>query len=315
MLGKKYLDYCQQLVDSGERSRRTLVNDREAFDRIIEVLGNDIEIGDIDKVKINEFAKAYKRKPMMRRPGLRTNESVNQKIRALSAAFSWAVNEQLIPVNPFKYFQKLPEKNPRENINIFLPSQIERFREYFKNKAPGHGAVFEFSLATMARAGGIAALCEADIFREIIDGEPADLAILHEKGKYGKTKNRVVFLDANAMYAIEIMRSWYDRVEEYCDRFMVLKDPSEYITRVKAGKVFFPYETYHSISQMFRRARQELGIKGKMHDLRKTASSLALDQGVSRRIIQEQLGHSDGKVTDNHYLKVTITALVREMRR
>ena len=66
---------------------------------------------------------------------------------------------------------------------------------------------------------------------------------------------------------------------------------------------------------MFRRARQELGIKGKMHDLRKTASSLALDQGVSRRIIQEQLGHSDGKVTDNHYLKVTITALVREMRR
>ena len=122
VLSKKYLDYCQQLVDSGERSSRTLVNDREAFDRFIEVLGYDIEIGDIDKAKINEFAKAYKMKPMMRRPGLRTNESVNQKIRALSAAFSWAVNEQLIPANPFKVFQKLPEKNPRENINIFLPS-------------------------------------------------------------------------------------------------------------------------------------------------------------------------------------------------
>jgi integrase len=85
--------------------------------------------------------------------------------------------------------------------------------------------------------------------------------------------------------------------------------------RVKEGKVFFCFGTSHEISQMFRRAVQRCHISGTFHDLRKTHSTDLYDAGMNKSDIQSLLGHSDIKVTDNHYLKTTITRIVRQARK
>ena len=306
---KKYYQHRQRLVDSQKISPRTFVNDKEAFNHLVDAIANPTLLS-IDQDTVKTFVEHMAEKPMRNRPGIRSNENINVQLRALSSAWSWAVYQGLAEDNPFKKFPKLRMKNTRDNIRVFHPSELDRFRQYFLDKPPAHRAAFEFALATMARAGGIARLNEKDIFTEVVDGQPANLALLHEKGN----KSRIVYLNDDAMWAINKMRSWYDRVEEYVNQWMVGKEVSVYQRRIDDGQVFFPFTDYHSISQMFRKAKQALGIQGRFHDLRKTAATAALDQSVDRRIIQEILGHTDSKVTDNHYLKISITAMVRALR-
>ena len=100
-----------------------------------------------------------------------------------------------------------------------------------------------------------------------------------------------------------------------------MKDPVVYAWRVTEGHVFFPFIDDHSISQVFHKAKKKLGIPGHFHDLYKTTATTALDRNIEKRIIQRcwvfydpGLSGSDGKVTDNHYLKVSVTAPVRKMR-
>jgi len=236
---KQWLEERRRRIAAGRLSVATYKNDETAFHLFRLLLGN-FNLEEITPETVREFVKRLRNLPKKIELGItsyeqynptehgnlkpvvpRTDENISAILRAISPAFTWAMREGLWHSNPFSPLPSLEIKNPRENINIFLPSQIQRLREYYTGKPPGHGAAFEFSLGSGARAGGIANLNESDIFEEKIDGDLATLALLHEKGRNGKPKTRVIYLYDNAKYALDVMRAWYNRIDEYIQKFTI----------------------------------------------------------------------------------------------
>ncbi len=318
------------LMDQKKLAPKTVKNCRETV-VLLKLLFPDASLSDLDKSFAKKFVDKYRDLPRKNELGVasyaqvsrgaeigkghhrRSEEDVATRCRYLSSAFSWMIREGLTNINPFKPLPQLRLKNPRDHIHIYLPSEIERFEHYFQTRPPSPGAAFGFSLQTGARAGGIIALNEREIFTEIIDGEPATLAILHEK----RNKKRPIYLTAEALHYIDIMRNWYDRVPEYIEKFMNggNRQADEYQSRVASGRVFFPFKTVDSLSQMFYRARRALGISGKFHDLRKTHTTELYDRGMDKDVVQNRMGWSEKEVMDNHYLRITLTRIVRDGRK
>ncbi len=76
---------------------------------------------------------------------------------------------------------------------------------------------------------------------------------------------------------------------------------SGYVFVDEAGRSYHP----HSYLPMFRRACGRAGVpKIRLHDLRHTMATLALEAGVHPKVVQEQLGHSGINVTLDIYSHV-----------
>ena len=73
---------------------------------------------------------------------------------------------------------------------------------------------------------------------------------------------------------------------------------SNLVIRQKNGKGFSP----DSLTQKWIRFRKDHGLKEiRLHDLRHTCATAMLSAGVSPKVIQTRLGHSDISVTMNIY--------------
>jgi integrase len=74
-----------------------------------------------------------------------------------------------------------------------------------------------------------------------------------------------------------------------------------YVFVDEAGQPYHP----HSYLTMFRRACARAGVpRIRLHDLRHTMATLALQAGVHPKVVQEQLGHSAINVTMDVYSHV-----------
>jgi integrase len=74
-----------------------------------------------------------------------------------------------------------------------------------------------------------------------------------------------------------------------------------YVFVDEAGRSYHP----HSYLPMFRRACATAGVpRTRLHDLRHTMATLALEAGVHPKVVQEQLGHSGINVTLDIYSHV-----------
>jgi integrase len=61
----------------------------------------------------------------------------------------------------------------------------------------------------------------------------------------------------------------------------------------------------NSVSQRFRRLIRRAGLPEiRLHDLRHSAATMALDAGVDIKVVQEQLGHSTSTLTRDTYTSV-----------
>lgn len=323
----RYIVHRSGRVENKKLSPHTLRDNIQTV-KILKAIFEDFPLTDTPKSFAEKFVARLRRLPRLRELSIdsydlitpemlkqkpvipRTDEDIAKHCRNLAAAFQWMKKNEISRNNPFSPLPELEIKNTREHINIYRPSQVTALRDYFKTKPPAHGAAFGFSMETGARAGGIVTLNEKDIFIEIIDGVPANLAWLHEK----RNKSRVVYLTDEAMEFLDVMREWMTKVDEYVDRFMVNKDPEPYRERVNNGMVFFPFINSHGITQMFYRAKCDLKIDGKFHDARKTRVTDLFDLGMNRDVIKNQMGWTTDKVMDEHYLKITLNRIVREGR-
>ena len=74
-----------------------------------------------------------------------------------------------------------------------------------------------------------------------------------------------------------------------------------YVFVDEAGEPYHP----HSYLRMFQRACAGAGVPAiRLHDLRHTMATLALQAGVHPKVVQEQLGHSAINVTMDIYSHV-----------
>jgi integrase len=79
---------------------------------------------------------------------------------------------------------------------------------------------------------------------------------------------------------------------------------SQFVFTTQLGTPIHPRNDYRSFQQLLKRAGLR---KVRLHDLRHTAASLLLAQGVPARVVMEILGHSQISITLNTYTHVDTT--------
>jgi integrase len=138
----------QARVDAGDLKPRTLTAYRETLARARAAFG-DVPLREIGPPELRTF---YER--LGGRPASRLRH-----LRQASAAFSAAVDEGYLIVNPLTAFtKKLKLRAPRRGKAPFEDDELERLWTAFGNYEPVYGAAARFSVETGARAGELIAL-------------------------------------------------------------------------------------------------------------------------------------------------------------
>jgi integrase len=206
-----------------------------------------------------------KKKPDAQPPGPRpmTGRGVNFYLRALRAIFNIAKQWNAIEANPWTSVEKLHEAAIRPRI--MKRDELTRFFKAVKEKEPEYLPLFLFYLFPGMRRAEALALEWPDVDFD------SGCVIVHGKGD----KYRIVPM-------MPIVK-----------RILLVR-------RASAR----PFEWDGStVGHVFCRMRDKAGIHGvKLHDLRKTFTTMLADYGISDFFIQSWLGHSDGNVTRIHYI-------------
>ncbi|MEM7814711.1 MAG: tyrosine-type recombinase/integrase [Candidatus Aenigmatarchaeota archaeon] len=189
----------------------------------------------------------------------RKASSINIELRHLKSAFSKAKEWGYLRENPFAKIKLLKEeKTPPAFI---LPDEMKKIFDYLREKDLIFYKLVFFTLETGARRIEVlrARWEDIDWKRKII--------ILHGKGN----KKRVIPLSSRLEKVLEGER----------------KDK---------GKLF-PYEHHDTLSHKWQKVMKALGLKYRFHDIRHTTASWLVMNGVSLKVVQELLGHSDIRTT------------------
>lgn len=200
------------------------------------------------------------------RAKVKTTATVNRYMQAISAVFTWVIEQRLCPkgwVHPCRGIKRLPDAKERVR---FLDAD-ERTRLYAavkESEYPRLYALTLLALKTGARRGELLALTWRDM----------DL----DKGiaTLGRTKNgdrRTLVLLPDVVEALKPFKS---------------SDP----TRFVFGSVRSKYQSPTSIDSAWRDAVERAKIKNfKFHDLRHCCASYMAQAGIPLNVIAEVLGH------------------------
>lgn len=200
------------------------------------------------------------------RAKLKTTATVNRYMQAISAVFTWTIEQRLCPkgwVHPCRGIKRLPDAKERVR---FLDAD-ERTRLYAavkESEYPRLYALTLLALKTGARRGELLALTWRDM----------DL----DKGiaTLGRTKNgdrRTLVLLPDVVEVLKPFKS---------------SDP----TRFVFGSVRSKYQSPTSIDSAWRDAVERAKIKNfKFHDLRHCCASYMAQAGIPLNVIAEVLGH------------------------
>lgn len=200
------------------------------------------------------------------RAKLKTTATVNRYMQAISAVFTWVIEQRLCPkgwVHPCRGIKRLPDAKERVR---FLDAD-ERTRLYAavkESEYPRLYALTLLALKTGARRGELLALTWRDM----------DL----DKGiaTLGRTKNgdrRTLVLLPDVIEALKPFKS---------------SDPTRYVF----GSVRSKYQSPTSIDSAWRDAVARAKIKNfKFHDLRHCCASYMAQAGIPLNVIAEVLGH------------------------
>lgn len=175
--------------------------------------------------------------------------------------------------------------------------ELEAVLKYAWNRNKSYGALLEWLYLTGMRVGEAVALKWSDV--EIVDGIyiahiTGTLEYLHSNPvKSNSTKTSAGMREVElSNRAVEI----YNFLKEY-------HNESEYIFEGQSGKPILP----NSINLFLRTAKKNLKIDKPLtsHIFRHTHISKLAEIGVPLYVIQQRVGHSTGKVTEQIYLHVT----------
>lgn len=221
----------------------------------------EIKKSDVEKLKEvrSESLTRYERK--------RSPATVNRELAVLSAIFTLAVDDELIPSNPCRKVRPLRMDNTR---NRYLTAEEEK-----KLLAALDGEPWLKNIVTMA---------------------------IHTGMRRGELFNLRWFDVDFARGVIHVRNTKTDR-----DRVVPMNKPvREMLKRQpKASGYVFPSprtgERLVDIKHKFDEARTAAGIKDfRFHDLRHTAATRLADAGVNVVVIAEILGHGDIRTTKRY---------------
>lgn len=261
-----FVPYYVQWAQS-RREAESITNYRSILKRLQDDMPNIVYMDEISRVTAENFVQQLSRSKVRNKgkdtEQLMSGRGVNYYLRALRGIFNYAVDWQMIPDNPFNKIERLKESAIRPRV--FKRSELKLFFNTLRKKYPEYFDVFVCYLFTGLRRNEALSLTQDDIMFD------SNSILVHGKGD----KYRAV-----PMMPI---------VKEILANRAHMHRP-------------FPWSK-SNITHIFIKVCAAAGIKGvKLHDLRKTFSTMMSDFGVSGFFIQQWLGHEDGKVTLTHYI-------------
>ena len=217
----------------------------------------------------------------------------------LRSALNTAVKRRLIPYNPADHIELAPE-NPKRP-KAWTATECQRFLTVCADDRLI--ALYHLMIVTGMRRGEAVGLRWEDVD---LDGEylqvVQQITDVNGRSVLGKPKtrkgDRLVQLDGDT---VAVLRRHRDRQEAERRAWGPAWQDSGYVFTREDGTALRPeYVTRH-----FADLRRRAGLPPiRLHDLRHTNASLALDGGADLKVVSERLGHSQLAITADLYTHV-----------
>ncbi len=306
---KRYKKHREKERDLNHISPNTFRLDMDTMQLFINTLG-DLDLVKINESKIDEFIKNLKMTPTKRNKSY-TPASINIYLNTLQSAFTWAMNQRLVSINPFKDYprQKIKKKERRH----LSDDEISQLREYFATKNEWYLDAFNLTIWTGMRAQGILSLNAKNRYKKNIDGQEVWFIKITEKGD----KDRPIPLTTLANEIIEKRISWLQDEKLMYHAIATTAAEKNYprcVDRANRGYLFFEIINRNAITHAFSKARKDIHIPDDItwHSLRHSFATYYLENGGSIEALKEILGHENIKTTEV-YAEITLKKMANKI--
>jgi site-specific recombinase XerD len=240
---------------------------------------NDVFLNEVNLDFVSRFAVFLKSVP-------NSNVTVNKKLSNLSQCFTYAVQNQWMPVNPCLSWKSLPE--PSTNQEYLTESQLTRLID-FKFPNPSYEIVKDGFLF-MCFTGLAYADLKAFTFEKVVlfDGEPII--------QYNRTKTKKDIRIPLLPQAMSLVNKYYAKPILKNRRQLVEKGPKDLLFPIQANATF-----NEKIKTFFEYNEMELDFKISTHAGRKTFGNLVA-RLVGITDASQLLGHTSITVTEQSYV-------------
>lgn len=214
--------------------------------------------------------------------------TANCLLRHIKVYFNHAVTENYLPASPAKNVR--PVKEATKPVRVFLKEEfrsiVNVMPDYWKN-------LVKVAIYTGARAGEITRIKVRDID---VENRNPNVTIRSTQSNPTKSKkSRVVPLPKNSL--------------DFFSEMIKGKNLEEHLLKNAHGKAWSSLW----VSKGFARHVKKAGIKDcSFHDLRRTYGAWLVMEGADLVTVQENLGHSDIKVTIKHYMSLVLKHRARQ---
>jgi integrase len=234
--------------------------------------------------------------------------TLGQHQAILSQALKVAMNqENLIKKNPAELVAEKPNgKKVTREMETWNQEEIKKFLLVARQKGINCETFYTLALETAMRKGEICGLKWSDI-----NFDTSTLAVkrtLLKSGinpvlgppKNGKSRNIAL-----SQPILELLRKWKVRQAEIRLQLGTEYDDQGFVFTKKNGK---PLQINNLGQNEFARLIKKANVKKiRFHDLRHTAITLMIENGINIKAVSERAGHSDVGITLNRYSHVTPT--------
>jgi len=240
------------------------------------------------------------------------------KIKILiNASLKQAVKNRMIPYNPAEAVT--PPKMTRREIRVLTPDE----QSSFMNILQGHRleALFKLVLATGMRKGELLALtwdC-VDFDNKTISISKSAVRVRNQKTmkteiKVGSPKSESGYREIPMLPSmVSILEKHYAQQENEKKAAGSAYNRSDLVFCSKVGTYIEPSRINTTLKKLLNYARMD---HINFHALRHTFATRALENGVSAKVVQKILGHTDVALTLNtytHVLKETLHDQIQKM--
>lgn len=264
---------------------------RQSLNRILPELGK-MPLGKITAADIDRYIGL--------RLGTHAPSTTHRDYRTLHRLFAVAVQRGMIPRNPCEHVQ--PPKVPRREISVLTVDQVDRLADAMtrptgRKLKPGDPIDSRWrAWVFVAAYGGLRWSETVGLRRRNVDGPTirvVEQLVRRRDGTWDRCQPKV-----GSRRTVTLPTFAADELAVHLDTYSQPGDDGLVFPTRKGTPVQGPSWTGNT----FRRALERAGLPHiRVHDLRHTSVSLALDAGARLEVVQERHGHSSIKTTSDVY--------------
>lgn len=226
----------------------------------------------------------------------RTSRTAARALLVLNLALRQAVRWQQLPANVAQTVRS--PRVPKTEMNVWKPEQVQRFLDTARSHrlAP----LFLLAIATGMRKGELLALQWEDLDLETGELTVQRNLVKDEAGRYvlGLPKTdagtRRILLADDMVATLKAHRAAERRVGR-------TPRPQDFVFTASSGN----HVQHRQLDKAFHRLTDSASLpRIRFHDLRHTAASLIIRQGVPAKVVADRLGHADVRFTLQVYTHV-----------